>query len=52
MTVQLSVEAEVRAQAWDEGCRAAEQFYKMTVLGQGKATPAPMNPYRKEVNRG
>lgn len=50
LTVQPTVEAEVKAQAWDEGCRAAEQFYKVTVLGQGKAIPAPMNPYRSEAD--
>ncbi len=52
LTVQPTVEAEVKAQAWDEGCRAAEQFYKVTVLGQGKAIPAPMNPYRTGTDHG
>ena len=43
-------DAEELAQAWDEGCRAAEQYYKRTVVGMPGITPvpAPMNPYRRD----
>lgn len=43
---------EAKAQGWDEGCRAAEQFYKLTVLGHGTPIPAPTNPYRSEQSHG
>ena len=46
------VEAEVRAaseKAWDEGCAAAEQYYKRTAIGVpgSDPIPAPLNPHRE-----
>ncbi len=42
------------AQAWDEGCRAAEQYYKRVVRAQpGMAIgPAPTNPHRRGGDDG
>ena len=37
----------IRAEAWAEGCAAAEQYYKRTVIGVPGLKPiaAPMNPH-------
>ena len=39
--------ARVRRDAWTEGCRAAEQYYKRTVVGVpgSDPIPAPVNPH-------
>ena len=49
-TAEISRQAvldSVRAEAWDEGCAAAEQYYKRTVIGVPGLKPiaAPMNPH-------
>ena len=48
---QEPTEAEVRAAkaaAWDEGCAAAEQYYKRTAIGVpgSDPIPAPLNPHK------
>ena len=39
--------------AWDEGCAAAEQYYKRTAIGVpgSDPIPAPLNPYRETGDR-
>ena len=41
--------ARVRRDAWTEGCRAAEQYYKRTVVGIPglDPIPAPVNPHEE-----
>ena len=41
--------ARVRRDAWTEGCRAAEQYYKRTVVGVpgSDPIPAPVNPHEE-----
>ena len=41
--------AHVRRDAWTEGCRAAEQYYKRTVVGVpgSDPIPAPVNPHEE-----
>ena len=46
------MEAEVqaaKAEAWNEGCAAAEQYYKRTVVGVpgSDPIPAPVNPHEE-----
>ena len=45
--------ARVRRDAWAEGCRAAEQYYKRTVVGIPglDPIPAPVNPHRETGDR-
>ena len=45
--------ARVRRDAWTEGCRAAEQYYKRTVVGVpgSDPIPAPLNPHRETGDR-
>ena len=45
--------ASVRRDAWTEGCRAAEQYYKRTVVGIPglDPIPAPVNPHRETGDR-
>ena len=50
------IAAEVRAAkaaAWDEGCAAAEQYYKRTAIGApgSDPIPAPLNPHRETGGR-
>lgn len=42
-----------KAEAWDEGCVAAEQYYKRTVVGVpgSDPIPAPLNPHRETGDR-
>ena len=37
-----------KAAAWDEGCAAAEQYYKRTAIGVpgSDPIPAPLNPHK------
>ena len=41
--------ARVRRDAWTEGCRAAEQYYRRTVVGIPglDPIPAPVNPHEE-----
>ena len=41
--------ARVRRDAWAEGCRAAEQYYRRTVVGIPglDPIPAPVNPHEE-----
>ena len=41
--------AHVRRDAWTEGCRAAEQYYRRTVVGIPglDPIPAPVNPHEE-----
>ena len=43
----------VRRDAWTEGCRAAEQYYRRTVVGIPglDPIPAPVNPHRETGDR-
>lgn len=45
--------ARVRRDAWTEGCRAAEQYYRRTVVGIPglDPIPAPVNPHRETGDR-
>jgi hypothetical protein len=45
----LPVILAAKAEAWDEGCRATEQFYKRSVIGLPGIEPidAPINPYQE-----
>ena len=42
-------DAHVRRDAWTEGCRAAEQYYRRTVVGIPglDPIPAPVNPHEE-----
>ena len=42
-------DARVRRDAWTEGCRAAEQYYRRTVVGIPglDPIPAPVNPHEE-----
>ena len=42
-------DARVRRDAWAEGCRAAEQYYRRTVVGLPglDPIPAPVNPHEE-----
>ena len=41
--------ARVRRDAWTEGCRAAEQYYRRTIVGIPglDPIPAPVNPHEE-----
>ena len=45
----LPIIARVRRDAWTEGCRAAEQYYRRTVVGIPglDPIPAPVNPHEE-----